>query len=271
MSTSRSARPRERGTATALRPVQGTATPEQYGAARSVVHHLRTHGHLAARLDPLGTEPPGDPALDPGFFGLSQEALHLVPAAALNVAIPGETLADVLPRLRSTYCGSIAYQIEHLSSHRQRTWLRQVIESGAFEATPVPEEQRRLLIRLLRVELFEQYIRRTFLGEKQFSIEGIDMMILMLDEVIAIAAEQGVQEAVLGMAHRGRLNVLAHVLRRPYASILAEFEGRPALEIEEQLPESGTGDVKYHHGARGSREITSSATARADRARSSSR
>ena len=95
-----------------------------------------------------------------------------MPAAALNVAIPGETLADVLPRLRSTYCGSIAYQIEHLSSHRQRTWLRQVIESGAFEATPVPEEQRRLLIRLLRVELFEQYIRRTFLGEKQLLDRG---------------------------------------------------------------------------------------------------
>src|SRR4051794_18809603 len=256
MSTSRSARPRDRGTATALRPVPGTATPEQYGAARSVVHHLRTHGHLAARLDPLGTEPPGDPALDPGFFGLSQEALHLVPAAALNVAIPGDTLADVLPRLRSTYCGSIAYQIEHLSSHRQRTWLRQVIESGAFEATPTPEEQKRLLIRLLRVELFEQYLRRTFLGEKQFSIEGMEMLILMLDETIAIAAEQGVKEAVLGMAHRGRLNVLAHVLRRPYASILAEFEGRPAAEVEELLPESGTGDVKYHHGARGAREIT---------------
>ena len=76
------------------------------------------------------------------------------------------------------------------------------------------------------------------------------MMILMLDEAIAIAAEQGIKEAVLGMAHRGRLNVLAHVLRRPYASILAEFEGGRRVEIEEQLPESGTGDVKYHHGAR---------------------
>src|SRR3954447_7675134 len=221
MSTSRSARPRDRAPAkTALRPV--TATPEQYGAARSVVHHLRTHGHLAAHLDPLGTDPPGDPALDPEFFGLSKEAMHLVPAGALNVAIPGETLADVLPVLRSKYCGSIAYQIEHLSSHRQRTWLRHVIEAGVYESRPDPEEQKRLLIRLLRVELFEQYLRRTFLGEKQFSIEGIDMLILMLDELIALGAADGIEEVVLGMAHRGRLNVLAHVLRRPYASILAE-------------------------------------------------
>jgi 2-oxoglutarate dehydrogenase E1 component len=247
--------PRLREAPRPLRPVASAATPEQFGAARSLVHAFRTHGHLSARLDPLGTQPPGDPALNPTFFGLSEDALHRVPAAALNVAVPGETLADVLPALRETYTGPIAYQIEHLSSHAERTWLRQVIEAGTY-AEPTPAaERRKLLVRLLRVEVFEQYLRRAFLGEKQFSIEGLDMMILILDEVISIAARGGVRESVIGMAHRGRLNVLAHVLRRSYASILAEFEGTPSEETQAELPETGTGDVKYHHGTRSSREF----------------
>jgi 2-oxoglutarate dehydrogenase E1 component len=257
MSNARSARPRGgqsvASTATLTRP-EGV-TPEQYGAARSLVHAIRTHGHLSARLDPLGTPPPGDPALEPGYWGLDDDALARVPAAALNVAAPGETLADVLPTLRATYMGPIAYQVEHISSHTQRTWLRHVIETGVYDEAMSPEEQRRHLLRLLRVETFEAYLRRSFLGEKMFSIEGLDMMVLMLDEMIAIAAQQGTEEAVFGMAHRGRLNVLAHVLRREYSSILAEFEGRPASDIEAELPEGGTGDVKYHHGARGYREV----------------
>ncbi len=248
------------GEPTPLRPA-GTSpatepTPEQYGAARSLVGAFRTHGHLAARLDPLGTDPPGDPALEPSYHGLDQAVLERVPAALLSVAVPGESAAEVLPRLREIYCGPIAYQIEHLSSHVQRRWLRDAIESGRYAEPLHGDERKQLLIRLARVEEFEHFLKRTYLGEKQFSIEGVDMMILMLDEAIAISAASGTREAVIGMAHRGRLNVLAHVLHRSYASILAEFEGRPATEVAEELPEGGFGDVKYHHGAHSTREMS---------------
>jgi 2-oxoglutarate dehydrogenase E1 component len=155
----------------------------------------------------------------------------------------------VLPHLREIYCGTVAYEIEHLSSHEQRRWLREAIESRRFWVPTQVEEKRRLLIRLLRVEGLEQYLRRTFLGAKTFSIEGLDMMILMLDEAVLLAAEEGIEEAVFGMAHRGRLNVLAHVLRRPYRDILAEFEGEHALDVETLRPDHGSGDVKYHHAA----------------------
>ncbi len=210
---------------------------------------------MAARLDPLGSDPIGDPALDPAYHGLADDALERVPAAALDLFVPGETLADALPRLREIYSGPIAYQIEHLSGHRQRLWLREAIESGAYTQPLPPDERRHILDRLLRVETFEHYLHRAFLGEKQFSIEGLDVMVLMLDEMIMLAAQAGTAEAVLGMAHRGRLNVLAHVLRRNYSSIISEFEGRPGDDILEILPVGGAGDVKYHHGARSSRLI----------------
>ncbi|MDX6569692.1 MAG: hypothetical protein QOH15_2270, partial [Gaiellales bacterium] len=247
------------GEPTALRPagfLSSEPTPEQYGAARSLVGAFRTHGHLAARLDPLGTDPPGDPALEPSYYGLDQATLERVPAALLSVAVPGDSAAEVLPRLREIYCGAIAYQIEHLSSHVQRRWLREAIESGRYAEPLQGSEHKQLLIRLARVEEFEHFLKRTYLGEKQFSIEGVDMLILMLDEAIAISAAAGTREAVIGMAHRGRLIVLAHVLLRTYASILAEFEGRPASEVAADLPEGGFGDVKYHHGAHSEREIS---------------
>ena len=231
------------GEPTALRPagfLSSEPTPAQYGAARSLVGAFRTHGHLAARLDPLGTDPPGDPALEPSYYGLDQATLERVPASLLSVAVPGESAAEVLPRLREIYCGAIAYQIEHLSSHVQRRWLREAIESGRYAEPLHGSEHKQLLIRLARVEEFEHFLKRTYLGEKQFSIEGVDMLILMLDEAIAIAAAAGTREAVIGMAHRGRLNVLAHVLRREYSSILAEFEGRPASEVEADCPRAGS-------------------------------
>ena len=233
----------------------GLASPEEIGAARSLVHAYRTHGHMAAHLDPLGTEPVGDPVLDPTYHGLTLDALARIPASALGLFVPGETLGDALPRLREIYSGPIAYQIEHLSGHRQRLWLREAIESRTYLEPLPPADRLHALDRLLRVEAFEQYLHRAFLGEKQFSIEGLDLMILMLDEAIMLAAQQGISEAVMGMAHRGRLNVLAHVLRRPYSAILSEFEGRPSDEVVEELPPNGAGDVKYHHGARTSRLI----------------
>ena len=119
----------------------------------------------------------------------------------LRVAVPGATAAEVLPHLRETYCGTIAYEIEHISSHEQRVWLRQAIESGTYRGPLEAEEKRPLLLRLCQVEGFEKYLRRTFIGQKQFSIEGLDVLIPMLDETLELARASGAQRAVLGMAH----------------------------------------------------------------------
>ncbi len=221
-------------------------------AASTLVSRFRSHGHLAARLDPLGSEPEGDPGLDPEGLGLAGEITAQIPAKILHMYVPGATLADALPHLRETYCGTIAYEIEHIASHRQRVWLREHIESGAFRQPLTSDEQKTLLKRLVEVDALERFMHKAYLGQHQFSIEGLDMTVPMLDELIALSAVHGGKEVVIGMAHRGRLNVLAHNLGRPYDTIFAEFEGASTLEAVTTIPQGGTGDVKYHHGAQGS-------------------
>jgi 2-oxoglutarate decarboxylase len=224
-------------------------------AATSVLKAHRMHGHLAAKLDPLASEPEGDPALEPETVALTPELMARIPAKILRTYVPGATLADALPHLRETYCGTIAYEIEHIASHRQRTWLREKIESGAYRTPLTNEEQRTLLRRLTQVDSLERFMHKAYLGQKQFSIEGLDMTIPMLDEMIQLAASQGAREVVLGMAHRGRLNVLAHCLGRAYETIFREFEGASSIEAVTTIPQGGTGDVKYHHGAQGTYQL----------------
>ncbi len=224
-------------------------------AAASLIKAHRTHGHLAAHLDPLGSEPVGDPALEPELLvpKLTPELQARIPASVLRVGMQGETLADVLPRIRETYCGTIAYEIEHISDHQERVWLRQAIESGRYRSPLTDDEKKRMLARLTEVEGFEHYLRRAFLGQKQFSIEGLDVMVPMLDESLSLAAEAGAHEVVIGMAHRGRLNVLAHIIGRPYEELLREFEGERTIEAVTAKAEGASGDVKYHLGAVGRR------------------
>jgi multifunctional 2-oxoglutarate metabolism enzyme len=224
-------------------------------AATSLLKAHRTHGHLAARLDPLGREPSSDPSLDPGPLGLTPEIMERIPAHILRMYVPGGTLADALPRLRETYCGTMAYEIEHIASNRQRLWLREAIESGRFRNPLTTDEQKRLLRRLTEVDAFERFMHKSYLGQKQFSVEGLDMTVPMIDELIQLSGTRGTREVVIGMAHRGRLNVLAHNLGRPYGTIFAEFEGSKTLEPITSIPQGGTGDVKYHHGAEGTYQL----------------
>jgi 2-oxoglutarate dehydrogenase E1 component len=224
-------------------------------AAMALVKAYRMHGHLAARLDPLGSEPVGDPALEPERLEppLTPELQAKIPAALLRLHVPGETLADALPHLRETYCGTIAYEIEHISDHEERVWLRQAIESGRYRRPLPPEEKRALLERLTQVDVFERYLQRAFLGQKQFSIEGVDTLVPILDDTLELAAERGAHRAVLGMAHRGRLSVIVHTLGKPYEYVLREFEGERTIDAVVSDPEGGTGDVKYHLGAEATR------------------
>ena len=224
-------------------------------AATSLLKAHRTHGHLAAKLDPLGREPEGDPALDPAPLGLKPEMMAKIPSHILRMYVAGATLAEALPQLRDTYCGPIAYEIEHIASHRQRLWLREAIECGTFRIPLTIDEQKALLRRLTEVDALERFMHKAYLGQKQFSIEGLDMTVPMLDELIQLAATRGAREVVIGTAHRGRLNILAHNLGRPYDTIFAEFEGASTLEPITTIPQGGTGDVKYHHGAQGSYQM----------------
>jgi 2-oxoglutarate dehydrogenase E1 component len=241
-------------------PAAAPAAPDKellggIAASMSLVKAIRMHGHLAAHLDPLGSEPPGDPALEPERLipKLTPELQARIPASLLRLQVEGDTLADALPRLLETYTGTIAYEIEHISDHEERVWLRQAIESGRYRRPLSRDERVRLLARLSQVEGMERYLRRAFLGQKQFSVEGLDVMIPMLDEAIDLSAGDGAHEVVIGMAHRGRLNVLAHVVGRPYETILREFEGERTIEAVVSTEEGGSGDVKYHLGAQGTR------------------
>ena len=226
-------------------PVADAALLQAVQAATSLVKAHRMHGHLAAHLDPLGSAPLGDPAL-----GRDREAHRRADAAHTGVGPACGRARRYLrrraARLRETYTGTISYEIEHISDHEQRVWLRQAIESGAYRAPLDEEAKRRLLGRLSQVEALEA-THKAFLGKKQFSIEGLDALVPMLDEAIELGSADGAREVVVGMAHRGRLNVLAHTVGRPYEAILAEFEGQ-TLAVDTAAPEGGTGDVKYRYG-----------------------
>ena len=221
--------------------------------ATSLVQAFRDHGHQLARIDPLGSDPPGHPQLDPSFFGTSMEQLEALPASTVLGDDGHERVPDYLKRLEHVYCGSIGYQFEHLESPERVRWLWNQVESGAHARPLTREEQVELLIRLARVEGLEQFLHRVYPGQVRFSLEGNDMLVPMVDLVLEVAAARGCREVVMGMAHRGRLNVLAHSVGVGYDEILRQFEGAaPAPDGILTLPddESGIGDVKYHHGAR---------------------
>ncbi len=224
------------------------------GAAR-LARLIREYGHLAAHVDPLGQEPLGDPELELVTHGIDEHDLELLPASVVGgpLAAGAANALEAVKRLRQAYSGSIGYEDDHIKEPAERDWIREAAESGRFFQRLEAERKRELLERLTEVETFEHYLQQTFLGQKRFSIEGCDMLVPMLDSIIRNAATGGTREVVLGMAHRGRLNVLAHVLGKPYGTILQEFhaanrDGGAATEGKAGL--GWAGDVKYHLGAR---------------------
>ena len=230
--------------------------------AARLLQAYREHGHQAARVDPLGSEPPGHPQLDPEYFGTTMEELEEIPTSVLFPEGGDAPFAVTLDRLEGTYSGALGYEFEHLEDPVKVSWLWDRVERGAHFAGYSDEDRLRTLDRLTQVEGLEQFLHRTYLGQKRFSIEGIDLMVPMLDEAIELAAAGGATEVVIGMAHRGRLNVLTHILGVPYAEILAEFEEGASPGSALWVPDPGTGDVKYHHGATGDYPLRSGGSIR---------
>ena len=226
-------------------------------AAARLARSIRQYGHLAAQIDPLGELRPGDPMLEPATHHITYEDLATLPASIVwPAAGPDEgTCLDAIRRLREIYSGPLGYEFDHLQEFGERAWLHQAVEAGTFRGHLPPERQRALLWQLTEVEGFERFLHTVFVGQKRFSIEGNDTLVPMLDELIRAAAETGTHEVLIGMSHRGRLNVLAHVLEKPYAAIMSEFH---STAQHEEAPSEGsaamsggwTGDVKYHKGAR---------------------
>ena len=220
----------------------------------NLANAIRDYGHLAAQLDPLGAAPPGDPALNLDVVRRHRTRSRRVAGPAgrrtCRRAARG-TVSTQSGSCATVYSARLGHDYEHVRQPEARAWLREAAESRRFRPPQDPIDPVALLDRLTQIEAFEQFLQKFYPGKTRFSIEGLDTMIPILDEVIAAAAEKGVPSILIGMAHRGRLNVLAHTLNKPYAQILAEFkdplEGQQWM-IREDL--GWTGDVKYHKGAR---------------------
>jgi 2-oxoglutarate dehydrogenase E1 component len=212
---------------------------------------IRRYGHLAAQLDPLGSTPPGDPSLSPASYGITDDDLKRLPASVVGgpVAETSATAFEAIEKLRRVYCSSTGFDYSHIFVPEERDWLRHAAESGRFLPPLDPESSDALLARITQVEVFERFLQRTFPGKTRFSVEGLDMLVPILDEIISGAADTGARHAVIGMAHRGRLNVLAHILEKPYEQILAEFKD-PVVAERLRVDLGWMGDVKYHAGAR---------------------
>ncbi|MBB2922956.1 multifunctional oxoglutarate decarboxylase/oxoglutarate dehydrogenase thiamine pyrophosphate-binding subunit/dihydrolipoyllysine-residue succinyltransferase subunit [Cellulomonas cellasea] len=218
-----------------------------------LIHSYRSRGHLMADTDPLAYRQRKHPDLDIQNHGLTLWDLDRVFPTAGFTGKPRAKLRDILGLLRDSYCRSIGIEYMHLQDPRQRRWLQERLESG-YARTP-REDQLRILRRLNAAEAFETFLQTKFVGQKRFSLEGGEAVIPLLDAILSKAADNGLDEVGIGMAHRGRLNVLANIAGKSYGQIFSEFEGN-------QDPKSvqGSGDVKYHLGTEGTFTAESGAT-----------
>jgi 2-oxoglutarate dehydrogenase E1 component len=212
---------------------------------RSLINMYRVRGHLIARLNPLEDEPRRLRSdLDPEQYGLEPDDLD---RAFHTFGLPGGEvlpLAEILEILRDAYCGSVGVEYMHIQSPEEKLWVQHHVEG--VSKTMTPAEKRHILARLNAAEAFETFLHLRYVGQKRFGLEGAESTIPFLDAVLDSAAKAGISEVVLGMAHRGRLNVLANIVGKSYREIFDEFEGNLDPETVQ-----GSGDVKYHKGAVG--------------------
>ncbi len=229
--------------------VTGTTLKIAVGAV-NLAQSIRRYGHLAANLDPLGVRRLGDPSLMPETHGVSEDDLRALPPDLITTPLAdrASNMLDVVNAFRQVYGSTLGHDYAHVFVPEERQWLRDAVEAGRYRAPADPIDPVALLDRLTQVEAFERFLQRTFPGKTRFSIEGLDMLVPMLDEVVGDGAEAGVRSILIGMAHRGRLNVMAHLLNKPYSEILAEFKD-PITSENFREDMSWTGDVKYHAGA----------------------
>ena len=227
--------------------------PRLAAAAASLAQNIRIFGHLAVQLDPLGTSPLGAAELTPEYHKITAADLARVPALSLGYEDPRfRTAADVIAMLRRRYSSRLALEVMHVPDETERLWFRTMLRDEHFTRQLTADEKVAVLKRLTQVDGLERFIGRAYQGKKRFSIEGTDALVPMLDTAITEASENGTKEIVIGMAHRGRLNVLTNVMGKSYAALFAEFEGR-----HDSASQSDTGDVKYHMGYEGSRALPS--------------
>ncbi|MDR4936700.1 2-oxoglutarate dehydrogenase E1 component [Rossellomorea marisflavi] len=241
-------------------PAQPTELSKMVAAVK-LADNIRTYGHLAADINPLNDREKDTRRIDLSAFDLTEEDLKKIPVDFLCPDAPEHVTDGLLAikHLKKVYTKKLAYEYAHVHELEEKNWLREKIESGQFFPKLTKDQKLLLLRRLAEVDGFEKFIHRTFVGQKRFSIEGLDTMVPLLDEMVRHSVEAGAKTVNIGMAHRGRLNVLAHVVGKPYEMIFAEFQHAPSKDL---IPSEGsigitfgwTGDVKYHLGA--DREIS---------------
>ena len=228
-----------------LPPVETTAARSAQalqGRVSQLIDAYRTRGHLYANLDPLGIEKEDPRELDLHKFDLGEEHLDLVFSTVDMAGPKTATLREIIERLRTTYCRSIGAEFTHVENPEQRRWLQERMESTQNRLVLTPEEQIRILSKLTDAETLEQFIHKNYVGSKRFSLEGGESLIPMMDLLVETAGASGVEEIVIGMAHRGRLNVMVNILNKNVREIFAQFEDKDAEKF------LGSGDVKYHLG-----------------------
>ncbi len=219
---------------------------EKQARVQQLVNAYRVRGHLVAHLDPLVDEPRNHPELDPGYYGLTVWDLDREFLFSNKEGYSKATLREILDILYATYCGSIGVEFMNIQDPEQKKWLIQKMEPSR-NRPPLPRERKlQLLKKLIHAEGFESYIHTKFIGHKRFSLEGAESFMTILDVVLDELADVGAERAVIGMAHRGRLNVLANTIGKSLARIFTEFEGNVDPKSIQ-----GSGDVKYHLGAHG--------------------
>jgi 2-oxoglutarate dehydrogenase E1 component len=220
----------------------GPTTGNQTSIVR-LIDAYRDLGHFLARLDPLSDEKTTHPLLQLSEFGLDETDLDRTFDTGHFVGLPEASLRELIAALRETYCRTIGVEYMHIQDTHVRRWLQERMEPRRNQPRFSRRRKLRLLMDLHFAELFEKFLHTRYVGQKRFSLEGAETLIPVLEALVEKAAEVGVREAVLGMAHRGRLNVLANIIGKPYGEIFSEFE-------ENFIPDSidGDGDVKYHLG-----------------------